>query len=254
MRTRGILRGLAWCAVAVLAGSGWAKEIKVGAGAAPTENVLKPVKEAFEKATGHTLTILSSGPKNALLDLDKGLVDAAAAGLTLEDWLALMQKESAPVADPTALKPVVIGQDKIRVLTHPSNPVKSLDKEQLKGLFTGAIDNWKAVGGSDAQVIVVWGSLIPGTNSLFQKRILDGAAPGGALLEATTAEDVRQIVAANAEAVGIGPLAVLDASVASPQTPEIARPITLLTRGEPGAELKQLLDFIAGPGQEFIRQ
>jgi phosphate transport system substrate-binding protein len=254
MRTSGILRGLVWCAVAVLAGTGWAKEIKVGAGAAPTENVLKPIKEAFEKATGHTLTILSSGPKNALLDLDKGLVEAASAGLSTEDWLALMAKENAPVADPGALKPVIIGQDKIRVLTHPSNAVKSLDKDQLKGLFTGAIDNWKAVGGADAPVIVVWGSLIPGTNSLFQKRILDGAAAGGAVLEATTAEDIRQIVAANPEAVGIGPLAVLDASVTSPQTPEIARPITLLTRGEPSAEMKQLLDFIAGPGQALIRK
>ena len=29
-----------------------AAEIKIGAGAAPTENVLKPVKDAVEKATG----------------------------------------------------------------------------------------------------------------------------------------------------------------------------------------------------------
>ncbi|MFA7330891.1 MAG: substrate-binding domain-containing protein [Candidatus Delongbacteria bacterium] len=237
-----------------LAGGAAAREIRIGAGAAPTENVLKPVKAAFEKATGHTLTILATGPKNALADLDKGLVEAAAAGLSLEDWLALMKKENVEVADPAGLKAVVIGQDKIRVLVHKDNPVKTLSREQLKGLFTGSLDNWQAVGGADAPVIVVWGSLIPGTNSLFQKNMLEGAAPGGNLLEATTAEDVRQIVASNPEAIGIGPLAILDASVASPDTPEVARPITLLSRGNPSPELQQLLDFIAKEGPALIRQ
>jgi len=245
-----------FCIATLLLGAGQALagEIRIGAGAAPTENVLKPVEAAFEKASGHQLTILATGPKNALQDLEKGLVDAAAAGLAWPDWLALMQKEGVPVADANAYQTTVIGQDRIAVLTHPSNPVKSLDAEQLKGLFTGAIDNWKALGGPDAPVIVVWGKLMSGTNSLFQKRMMGGAEPGGAVLEATTAEDVRQMVAANAEAIGIGPMAMLDATVKSPGTPEISRPITLATKGVPAPAVKQLLDYIAGPGQEHIRK
>ncbi|MBA4374464.1 MAG: phosphate ABC transporter substrate-binding protein, partial [Thermodesulfovibrio sp.] len=53
----------------VIAGVAAGDEVKIGAGAAPTENVLKPIKEAFEKATGTRLTIISSGPKNGLVDL-----------------------------------------------------------------------------------------------------------------------------------------------------------------------------------------
>ena len=63
----------------------------------------------------------------------------------------------------------------------------------------------------------MWGKLIPGTNSMFIKNMLDGEAQTKDILEATTAEDVRQNVASNPEAVGIGPAAVVDASVKSPE-------------------------------------
>ena len=121
----------------------FAQEIKVGAGAAPVENVLKPVKEPFEKATGIKLTIIASGPKIALMDLEKGAVDAAAAGLTFEDWMNLMKKEGAEIKDPSSLQQATIGKDKIIVLLHKDNPVSKLSKEQLKGIFTGKISRWR---------------------------------------------------------------------------------------------------------------
>lgn len=229
-----------------------AEEIKIGAGAAPTENVLKPVKQPFEKATGVTLNIISSGPKLALEDLQRGTVDAAAAGLSFDDWMGLMKKEGSEVKDPASLNQVTIGKDSIIVLVHKDNAVKQLSKEQLKGIFTGKITNWKEVGGADLPIIVVWGSLIPGTNSLFTKHILDGESTVKDALGATTADDVKQNVAANPEAVGIGPAAVVDATVRSPATPEVSRPITLLTKGAPAPNVQKLLDFIKGEGQKYI--
>lgn len=232
----------------------YAEEIKIGAGAAPTENVLKPVKEPFEKATGIKLTVISSGPKIALQDLEKDALDAAAAGLGVDDWMALMKKEGAEVKDPGAFRPAAIGKDKIIVLVHKDNPVAKLSKEQLKGIFTGKTANWKEAGGKDLPVMVVWGKLIPGTNSMFSKHILDGEAVTKDVLDATTAEDVRQNVAANPEAVGIGPMAVVDGTVRSPETPEVARPITLLTKGAPSPKVQKLIDFIKGEGQKYIKQ
>ncbi|TAN41117.1 MAG: phosphate ABC transporter substrate-binding protein [Nitrospirae bacterium] len=231
----------------------FADEIKIGAGAAPTENVLKPVKGPFEKASGIKMTIISSGPKIAWQDLEKGTVDAAAAGLTFEDWVSLMKKEGTEVKDPAAYNQVVIGKDRISVLVHKDNPVKTLSKEQLKGIFTGKINNWKEVGGKDLAVIVVWGKLIPGTNSLFIKRMLDGEAQLKDVLEATTAEDVKNNVVSNPEAIGIGPSAIIDTSVGSPQTPEVSRPIILLTKGNPSANIQKLIDFIKGEGQKHIK-
>lgn len=241
----------AWCAAANPAA---AEEIKVGAGAAPTENVLKPIKGPLEKATGVRLQIISSGPKIALQDLEKGAVDAAAAGLSFDDWMALMKKEGAEVKDPGALRPVTIGKDRIIVLVNKSNPVARLSKEQLTGIFSGTLTNWKEVGGPDLPIIVVIGKLMPGTNSMFAKNMMDDAAMTREALEATTAEDVRQNVAANAEAIGIGPAAVVDASVRSPNTPELSRPIILVTRGAPSAGVQKLLDFIQGEGRKYTVQ
>ncbi len=218
--------------------------LKVGAGAAPTENVLKPNKAAFEKATGIDLSITASGPKQAFIDLDRGTVDAAAAGLSFDDWMALLKKEGVSVADPAAYRSVVIGKDKVIVLVHKDNQVSTLSKEQLTGIFTGKIVNWKDVGGKDMPILVVWGGLTQGTNSMFVKHIMENAKPTSEVIQATTAEDIRHNVASNPEAIGIGPQAIVNATVRAPQTPEVARPITLITKGAPSANVQKLIDFV----------
>lgn len=254
MRTRNALTCLGALAALALPALGLGADVKIGAGAAPTENVLKPIKDAFEKASGVKLNVIPSGPKIALQDLEKGAVDAASAGLTLDDWLTLMKKEGAEVKDPGTLQPVVIGKDRIVVLVHKDNPVAKLGKEQLAGIFSGKVQNWKEVGGKDMAVIVVWGKLIPGTNSLFTKQTLGDATVTKDVLEVNTAADVKQAVATNAEAIGIGPVAAADETVKVVEAPEIARPITLLTRGKPAPEVQKLIDFIAGEGKKLVKE
>jgi len=250
-----MFRNLMLCFIigAAMATSAWAEEIKVGAGAAPTENVLKPVESAFEKAAGLDLSILASGPKQAFIDLERGTVDAAAAGLSFDDWMALLKKEGVTVADPAAYRQVLIGKDRIVVIVHKDNPVAKLGKEQLTGIFTGRITNWKEVGGKDAPVLVVWGGLTQGTNAMFVKHIMDGAKPTTEVIVATTADDIRQNVAANPEAIGFGPQALLNGTVRSPETPEVARPITLITKGAPSDKVQKLIDFIRGDGSRLIK-
>jgi phosphate transport system substrate-binding protein len=230
-----------------------AEILKIGAGAAPSENVLKPIKAAFEKSAGMDLSIISSGPKQAFIDLDRGTVEAAAAGLTFDDWMALLKKEGVTVADPAAYKPVTIGKDRVIVIVHKSNPIAKLNKEQLTGIFTGRISNWKEVGGSDTPILIVWGGLTQGTNSMFIKNIMDGAKPTTEVIGVSTAEDIRQNVSVNPEAIGFGPQAILNDTVRSPETPEVARPITLITKGSPSAPVQKLLDFIKTEGPKYIR-
>lgn len=235
------------CIVTLLAATvpAMAEVVKIGAGAAPTENVLKPAESAFEKATGLDLSITASGPKQAFMDLDRGTVDAAAAGLSFDDWMALLKKEGVAVADPKAYQAVTIGKDRVIVLVNKSNPVAKLSKEQLTGIFTGKIANWKEVGGPDSPILIVWGGLTQGTNSMFEKNIMDGAKTTSEVVAATTATDIRQIISVNPEAIGIGPQAIINDSVRSPETPEVARPITLITKGAPSANVKKLLDFLS---------
>lgn len=229
--------------------------IKVGAGAgAPTENILKPIKEPFEKSSSMQLSIISAGVKAAFQDVESGVVDAGAAGLSFEDWLLFMKKEGVDVKDSASFSHFKIGKDRIAVLTNKENAVEKLSKEQLQKIFAGEIDNWKDVGGADSIIIVVFGALQQGTNNTFTKQIMDGKPITKDNLGVYSAKDVLAAVASNPSAIGFGPGGVVDGSVKTPAIPEIARDITLITKGKPSAKVQKLIDYIMGEGKQFIRQ
>jgi phosphate transport system substrate-binding protein len=233
--------------------SGSSEELKIGAGDAAAENILKPIKEAFESANNVQLIIIESGAKVSFADLKRAGVDAAAAGISYPSWLKLMKREGVEIEDPAVFHPVTIGKDHIVVVTNKENPVRQLSAEQLKGIFSGVIENWSQVGGPDMPIIVVWGSLMPDTNAMFLSAFLAGKALVSDVLDATTAEDVRANIAANPSAIGIGPAGVLDDSVTSPETPLLSREITLISRANPPSALLKLLDFIHKDGRKFIK-
>jgi phosphate transport system substrate-binding protein len=229
-----------------------AEEIKVGAGAAPTENVFNKIKEPFEKATGIKLVLVSNGPVDALKDLDKGLLDAATGGVTFPDWMELMEKGGYKILDRNVYKYRVIGKDNIKVIVNKGNLVKKLSKEQLKDIFTGKTANWKDVGGKDMPIVVVWGSKIPGTNNVFIKQVMGGEPFTKKVQESTTAAEIKNQVASSPGAIGLSPASGVDSSVSSPETPEVGRPITLITKGAPSPAVLKMLDFIRGEGQKYL--
>jgi phosphate transport system substrate-binding protein len=235
-----------------LAGPCLAEEVKIGAGAAPTENVFKKIMAPMEKAIGVKVVLISNGPSEALKDLDKGAVDAASGGVTFPDWMAMMDKEGYQIPDKSAYKHRVIGKDLVKVLTNKDAAVKQLSKDQLKGIFTGAVKNWKEVGGSDQPVVVFLGSKIPGTQSVFQKQVLDGSDYVKDAKEGTTAEDLKAKVAATAGAVCLGPASIVDGTVNAPEIPEVGRPITLITKGEPSPGIVKMIEYIRGEGKKYI--
>ena len=230
--------------------------IMLGAGQAATENILKPIKEPFEKAAKIWLYFVPygpNGPKVALMELEKGRFDAVLAGLSFEDWINFMETEGTDVKNLAVLQHVTVGKDKIKVLINKDNPVSELTKEQLKGIFTGKITNWKDVGGKDIHITVVWTKLLGG-NYLFTKTILDGQPLIKNVTEVATSVDARQTIMSKPEAIGLGPLAIVSPSIKSPKTPEVSRPITLITKGKPSPNVQKLIDFIKGEGQKYIKQ
>ncbi|MBK8507551.1 MAG: substrate-binding domain-containing protein [Candidatus Competibacteraceae bacterium] len=232
-----------------------AEEIKVGGGAAPIENIFKKVEEPFEKASGMQLTLTSEGPDQAFINIEKGAVDVAAAGLSFEAWMDLMKQKGHEVANPKDFKFRVIGRDKIQVLAHKGlAAVKSLSKEQLKGIFTGKTTNWKEVGGPDLPIVVVFPTKMTGTTKLWREKIMDdGEWAKTNLQEVAEAADLKKKIAETPGAVGAGPLASQDkGSLHSPETPEVGRPVTALTKGAPSEKVQKLFDFIAGEGQKSI--
>jgi len=60
-----------------------------------------------------------------------------------------------------------IALDGITMIVHKSNPIEELTNEQIVGIYTGEITNWKQVGGKDAQITVVSKAEGRGTLDLF---------------------------------------------------------------------------------------
>lgn len=235
----------------VMSATAFADEIKISAGAAPSNAVIKPVKDAFEKG-GDKLTLLEQGPKVALQELLKGSVDIAGAGLSFTELMDMAKKEGVSV-NASDLQSFVVGKTQAVAILNKSNPVSKLSKEQLKGIFSGTIKNWKEVGGNDADILIVVAKLTPGQNSLFVNKVLDGTALTKEILDATTAVDLRDNIVSNPEAIGISAISVVDASVKMPAQPEAASDITFVTKGKPSAAAQKFINFVLGEGKKYIK-
>ena len=52
------------------------------------------------------------------------------------------------------MKDQILGAYSVTVVVNASNPVNNLTKDQVQGIFTGKIQNWKDVGGPDGEIHV----------------------------------------------------------------------------------------------------
>jgi phosphate transport system substrate-binding protein len=229
-----------------------AGELKIEGGAPAIEKILKPISQPFQEATGIKLNMVASGPKAALTNLEAGTIDAA-IGRGVDDWMKFMAKENTPVRDPAAFQMTVVGEDRVVMILNKDNPVSTLSGAQVKGIFTGKIDNWKQLGGPDAPVLVVLGKLIMPAVSIFYGKTLEGEPPLKDVMEVATASDVKAGVAANVEAIGIVSHKIADNSVKVPEGPAAPIVFTLATRANPSPEVAKLRDFITTDGKKYIK-
>jgi phosphate transport system substrate-binding protein len=72
-------------------------------------------------------------------------------------------------AVPTEYKVAVDG---LSVYVNKDNPVKELSLDQLQGIFTGKILNWKGVGGNDAPINIYSRENSSGTYEFFKEHVL----------------------------------------------------------------------------------
>lgn len=166
-----------------------------------------------------------------------------------------------------------IGKDGIAVIVNNQNSVSGLTIEQVKGIFTGNLTNWKEVGGSDAKINVVVREDGSGTRDAFQEVVLGKLSNGTkvsfmkeAVVQSST-EAVQQTVAQDPNAIGfISFAAVKDTkalqinNVAPSEatildgTYKIQRPFLFLIKGDATGAIKAFMDWVNGPeGQAIIK-
>lgn len=84
-----------------------------------------------------------------------------------------LEEVKTAVANGVYPVPFAVALDCLLPMVHPSNPVNSLTTEQLKGIFSGKITNWKEVGGADGAIAVVGRDTSSGTYGTWQEMIMD---------------------------------------------------------------------------------
>jgi phosphate transport system substrate-binding protein len=230
--------------IPVLGGNAFAGQIRLGTGETANKAVISLVRAPFEKTSGITLVTLKSGSGSAFIELVKGNLDASTSDMNLDELIAKAKKQGTEVGERSAYQYAVIEKFKVVSIINKENPVKNLSKEQLNGIFSGTVANWKDVGGPDLPIMVVWNASSEGLNSLFTKSILDKAPVSKDKAEVFSHKDVIQIVANTPEAIGLASIKMVDSTVKSPGGPEISREILLVTKGKPSNDVQKLIDFI----------
>lgn len=234
----------------LLTSSANAEEIRLSAGNTTLDSIINPVKEAFEKETGITIHTMFGTTPFAFKQLSEGDSEAAAVGISFDEMVKLLK-----VADPAPYRHVILGRGMIHTVVNRANPVSKLSKDQLKGIYTGRITNWKQVGGRDSPIIVILSNYNRATNETFRKIILNSEPFTKEVLELGRMNELREAVEANAEAIAFGSATVSRTGVKRVATPDIFRPITLITKGEPSTNVQKFIDFVVeGPGRELVKE
>jgi phosphate transport system substrate-binding protein len=100
---------------------------------------------------------------------------------------------------------VSIGASGTAVAVASNNMIKSLTKDQVAKIFTGAITNWKDVGGTDSTIRILIRESGSSTRSAFEAYFFDGKkatyAPNA--IEVTTIDETVKAINSFKESIGM---------------------------------------------------
>jgi phosphate transport system substrate-binding protein len=166
--------------------------------------------EAYNKKTGSSISVTGGGSGVGFSALLSGTTDIAQASRAMKMDEKLKLKDAGK-----AYKEVIIAYDALAVIVNPANKTSQLTREQLEGIFTGKISNWKELGGDDLKIIVYSRESSSGTFEFFKEHVMSkkNYASTALLMPATGA--IVQSVSQTPGAIGYVGLAYIEKSVKS---------------------------------------
>lgn len=172
-----------------------------------------------------------------------------------------------------ACKEVVIAYDALSVIVNPENKVSQLTREQLEGIFTGKITNWKDVGGIDGKIVVYSRESSSGTYEFFKEHVLNNKNYGSSILMMPATGSIVQSVSQTKGAIGYVGFAYIEDNVkalkvsydkgktyiepnvanAKNKTYPIVRPLYYYYLTKDASKVKPLIDYILSTeGQKVV--
>lgn len=169
---------------------------------------------------------------------------------------------------------IPVARDGVSIYLNDRNPVKELTMDQIKGIYTGRVTNWKEVGGPDAPILLYSRESSSGTYVFFKDHVLGGQdfAPNAQTLPGTAA--VVNAVVRDPNGIGYGGVAYASglricpirkdagspavsptaATVADGSYP-LARDLYFYLRRAPEKEAKAFVDWVlSSEGQKIVTE
>lgn len=171
-------------------------------GSTSMEKVIGALGEAFEENNpGATFTYNPTGSGSGITAVAEGRCDIGLSSRHLKD------NEKAQ-----GLTETILALDGIAVIVHPDNPVQDLSIENVSKVYTGEITNWKDLGGSDSEIVLIGREAGSGTRDGFES-ITGTEGTCKYRQELTSTGDVITTVAGNPGAIGYASLASVKETV-----------------------------------------
>jgi phosphate transport system substrate-binding protein len=226
-------------------------------------------EEYMKTHAGSVIQVAGGGSGTGIAALINGTTDICEASRD-------MKAQEYSDAEAKGIKPyrVAVALDGIAVFLNKTNPVTELTLDQLKGIYTGEITNWKQVGG-EAHAIILYGrENNSGTYSFFKEHVLKNldyaeqtqTLPGTAAVVNAVSKDKYGIgYGGIAWESGVKPAAVKKDASSPAVLPDIktvtdgsypiSRELYWFTNGAPSGELKDLLNWALSPtGQKIAEE
>jgi phosphate transport system substrate-binding protein len=127
------------------------------AGSSTVTRVLMPHRPGVESAYGVEIQMLPTGSGRGLRELAAGRAAAAMLSGPVDYLLERAAAGGAPVPRSEQLdrlKLAATPKAEVVALVNPDNPVRRLTAEQLRAVLTGAVDNWRELGGAERPIHV----------------------------------------------------------------------------------------------------
>lgn len=168
----------------------------------------KEAEVYMQKHPEATVTITGGGSGVGISALLEGTTDIAQSSRKIKfDEIVKLKSKDKEVVE------VIVGYDALAVITHPSNPVKKLTREQLEGLFRGKIKNWKEIGGPDLKVIPYSRETSSGTYEFFKESALRYKNYMNGIMSMPATGSVIQSISQTKGAIGYVGLAYVNENV-----------------------------------------
>lgn len=173
------------------------------------------------------------------------------------------------------LREVTIAYDALAIVVHPANKVGRLTREQLEGIFTGKITNWKQLGGEDLKIVPYARETSSGTYEFFREVVLKNKNYMSGIMSMPATGVIIQSVSQTKGAIGYVGLAYLSDKVkgiavsfdggksfvqpsvdnAKKKTYPVVRPLYYYYKASAEREVKPFVDYaLSLEGQKVVAE